>query len=101
MRNRKLHTVIEGHCLAMEFVTQLELGDAEAFRDMFGKFWMPTGEFPNTDARGKQFGRADVRDNARMNLANAARALPGSRGKGNARDERGKGKRARGKCESN
>ena len=36
-----------------------------------------------------------------MNTANAARELPGSRGKGNARDERGKGKGERGKCESN
>ena len=49
MGNRKLHTVIEGHCLAAEFITKLELGDAEASQDMFGKFL-------NTDARGKRFG---------------------------------------------
>ena len=93
MKNRKLHTVIERHCLAMEFITQLELEDAEDFQDTSGKFSRTIDEFPNTGARGKQFGSSDVYDNAKMNLANKARALPGSRGKGNARDERGKGKR--------
>ena len=92
MENRKLHTFIERHCLAVEFITQLELGDAEAFQDMFGKFLRTVGGFPNTDERGKQFGRACVYYNTKTNSANTARALPGSRGKGNDRDERGKGK---------
>ena len=92
MFGRKLHTVIGRHCLTMEFATQLELGEAEAFQDMFGEFLRTVGEFLNTDARGKQFGRSDVYDNTKMNLANTARALPGSRGKGNARDARGKGR---------
>ena len=85
----------------MEFITQLELGDAEAFRDMIGKSFRTIDEFPNTDARGEQFGKSDVYGNAKMNLANATRSLPGSRGQGNSRDGRGKGKGGRKKCESN
>ena len=43
------------------------------------------GEYLNTNARGKQFGRADVYDNAKLNLPNTGMALPGSRGKDNDR----------------
>ena len=56
MKNRKTHTVIERNCLAMEFITQLELGDAEAFQDTFGKFLGTMDEFLNTDARGGNLG---------------------------------------------
>ena len=66
----------------------MELGDAESFQDMCGKFSRTTDEFLNTDERGEQFGRAGVYDNAKMNLANAARSLPGSRGKGNDRESK-------------
>ena len=54
MKNRKPHTVIERHCMAMGFITQLELGDAEAFQDIFGKFLRTIDEFSNTDARGRK-----------------------------------------------
>ena len=94
MKKRKLHTVIERRCLSAEFVTQMEMGGAEAFRDLFGKFLRKVGGFLNTDACGEGggFGKSVVYDNAKMNLANAARALPGSRGKCNAMGEKGKGK---------
>ena len=70
----------------MEFITQMETGDAEDSHGAFGKFLKTIYEFPNTDARRKQFGKADVYDRTKLNLENAARALPGSRGKGNDRE---------------
>ena len=63
------------------------------------------GEYLNTGTRGKQSGKADVYDNAKLNFPDAGRSLPGSRGKDNARganirnwgmfaqQERGKGRK--------
>ena len=76
LKTHKPHTVIGGHCLAMEFVKQLEAGVADDFRDYFGKFPMTIGEYLNTDAAGKQFGKSDVYGNAKVNLANNAHAIP-------------------------
>ena len=76
----------------MEFITQLEEADAEQFQDDFGKFIRGIDEYMNTDALGGQFGKAVVYDNTKLNLANISRS-PGSRVKGNARDERGKGRK--------
>ena len=56
VKNHKLPTVIERHCLTMEFITQLELGDSGDFQDMLGKFLRAIGEFLNTDARGNNLG---------------------------------------------
>ena len=67
-------------------------GEAGDFRDAFGKFLRTIVEYLNTDTQREQFGKADVYDNAKLNLANNARAIPGSRGKGNDRDENRKGK---------
>ena len=100
-KTHRIHTVMENHCLATEFIKQLEAGDAEDFQDDFGKCLRTIGEYLNTDAFGKQIGKADVNDNAKLNLDNNARfqarevkiILWGQRGKG--------GKRRRKKCASN
>ena len=89
VKSHKLSGVIERHCLPVEFITQLEESDTDQLQDYFGKFIRRIDEYLNTDAIGEQFGKADVYDNAKLNLASSAR-IPGSRGKGNARDERGK-----------
>ena len=73
---------------------------------IFGKFVRRIGEYANTDAVGKQFGEADVYDNAKLNLPNEGRSLPCPRGRDNARggtnlqnwsrlaqQERGKGRK--------
>ena len=73
LKTHKPHTVIGGHCLAMEFVKQLEAGDAGGSQDDFGKFLRTIDGYLNTDALGKQFGKADVYDNAKLNWANSAR----------------------------
>ena len=57
VKTRKLHPVIERSCPTMEFITQMEMGDAEAFRDALGKFLRTIDEFPNTDARGDNLGK--------------------------------------------
>ena len=72
VKTHNLHAVIERHCLTMEFIKQLEAGDAEDFQDYFGKFLRAIDGYLNTDALVKQFGKADVYDNAKLNLANNA-----------------------------
>ena len=91
-KTHKLHTGIAGHCVAMEFIKQSGAGGAEEFQGDFGKFARTIDEYLNTDALGKQFGESDVYDSTKMNSGNNSR-IPGSRGKGNARDERGSGKK--------
>ena len=66
--------------------------EADQSRDSFSMFLRHIGEYLNTDSIGKQFGESDVNDNAKLNLANISR-IPGSRGKGNARDDRGNGRK--------
>ena len=78
----------------------MEEGESGDFQDAFGIFFRTIDEYLNTDALGKQLGGSDVYDNTKMNLGNNSR-IPGSRGKGNARDERGIGKRKSKRCESN
>ena len=62
-KTHKPHTGVAGNCLAMEFIKQLGAGGAEEFQDDFGKFVRTIGEYLNTDALGKQFGKSDVYDN--------------------------------------
>ena len=76
----------------MEFIKQLEAGGAEEFQDDFGKFVRTIDEYLKTDAHGQQYEKSDVYDNTKTNLGNDAR-IPGSGGKGTARDERGIGKK--------
>ena len=90
VKTHKLRTVIENHFLAMEFIKQLAPCESGDFQDDFGKFLMAIGEYLNTDAPGGRFSKSDVYDNAKLNLANDARAIPGSRGKSNDRGEKGK-----------
>ena len=37
VKTRKLHTVTQRHCMAMEFITQMEMGGASSFQDAIGK----------------------------------------------------------------
>ena len=85
VETHKLIQVIERHCLTIEYMTQLETSDAEISRDGFGEVLRRMSEYSNTGARGGKFGKSDVYDNAELNLPNAGKALPGSRGKYNAR----------------
>ena len=76
--------VIGSHSSAIDFITQLGVNDAEVAQDEIAKFLRRMGEYLNTNARGKQFGKADVYDNAKLNLPSTGGSLPGSRGKDNA-----------------
>ena len=71
--------------------------ESEQFQDSFSKFLRQIDEYLDTESLGEQFGGvvgwgADVYDNAKLNSANISR-IPGSRGKANARDYRGKGRK--------
>ena len=72
-KTHRLRTVIQNHFMAAEFVKQLETCEAWDFRDDFRKFPRAIDAHLNTDAPAKQFGEADVYDNAKLNLANSAR----------------------------
>ena len=86
----KLHAVIGRHCMAMEFIKHSEEGGSGDPQDDFGKFLRAIDEYLDPDAPGRRFGKSGVYDNAKLNLANNERAIPGSRGKGNDREEKGK-----------
>ena len=74
VKTRKFRPVIERHFMTIVFVKRLGSGDSEDFQDDFGKFLRTIDEYLNTDALGAQFGKADVYDNAKLNLANNSRA---------------------------
>ena len=94
-KSRKLREVVERHCASLECAMEMNDSDAEQFHESFAKFIRAIDELPNSDSAEKQFGQADVYDNAQI-ISNTTR-IPGSRAKGkvNPRDggKRGKGTR--------
>ena len=93
VKSRKLFGVVERHCVALEFTTQMGESEDEQFQDNFGKCMGSIDEYLNTDSIVGQFGETDVYDRAKINSRNISR-IPGSRAKGkcNAREEKGKGR---------
>ena len=49
VETHKLHTVIQNHCLAMEFTKQMEAGEAGDFQDAFGKFLRTIDDYLSTE----------------------------------------------------
>ena len=89
-QSRKLRGVVGRHCATLDFMKKMKESDDGQFQDSFGKFLRTIGEYLNTDSIEKQFGKADVYDNAPIILTNSSR-IPGSRAKGkdNTREEKG------------
>ena len=68
VKSHELSGVIERHCVSMEFIIHSDESDADQFQDDYGKLIRRIDGCLDTDALGKQFGRADVYDNAKLNF---------------------------------
>ena len=89
-KSHKSRGVVERHCAALEFTGKMAESKDGQLRDSSREPLSTIGEYANTDSVGKQYREADVYDNAQISSAESYRIpCSGSKGKGNAREEKG------------